>query len=62
MDKFLKCYGTQGLGLLVKKFITEAPTFPDDNKLAKEIGYAIGLLEIGLEELTDKAKRRMLKS
>lgn len=54
MDEFLRLYGTRTLGLMIARFIREAPEFEGDKELAAEIGTAIAVLESDLNKLIQK--------
>lgn len=53
LKAFLEKYGFHTLNMLVSSFIHQAPKFSGDEKLAREIGDAMGMLEIGLKQYSD---------
>lgn len=51
IQEYQKKYGTETVSLLVGRFILLSPDFVGDRELAREIGRAMGDLEVVLKSL-----------
>jgi len=51
IEEFKKKYGVKTFGLLIEAFITQAPEFEGDKRMAGELGKIVADLESVLEEV-----------